>query len=71
VTARRLVVKDPAGQVPAADARGRPLAHWEIDLTGMPNADAIAPLSAAVQEQCNLGCWHDVSGYPLQPWGTE
>lgn len=42
----------------------------EIDLTGIPNADARAPLSVRVELMCDLGEWH-VAGdraLPLYPY---
>jgi hypothetical protein len=69
--ARRLVIQYPDGYKRFVDDRGCPLTHFQIDLTGIANANSQSPVSAVVQEQCNLGCWHDRDSYPLAPWGTE
>jgi hypothetical protein len=68
---RRLVVKEVDKRMFLTHADGRPLEHWQIDLTGIHNADTRTPLTAVVQEQCNLGCWHDRDSYRLLPWGPE
>lgn len=68
---RRLVIRDVNGALLAADALGHPLAHWQIDLTGIPNANAAAVMTAVVQQQCNLGCWHDAESIALPCWGSD
>jgi hypothetical protein len=42
--------------------------HDQIDLTGLYNNSARDPLMAVIQEQCNLGCWHDKDRVPLPIW---
>jgi hypothetical protein len=68
---RRLVIRDTNGELLAADALGHPLAHWQIDLTGIPNANSRATMTAVVQEHCNLGCWHDSAKLQLPCWGSD
>ena len=68
---RRLVLRDTNGELLLTDRFGRPLPHFQIDLTGIQHANSQCAILAAVQEQCNLGCWHDVSANPLPPWGAD
>jgi hypothetical protein len=59
---RRLIV---------TDTNGSPLQvsnHYQIDLTDIHNADSRTPLHATVQEQCNLGCWHNYESVRLPHW---
>lgn len=64
---RRLIVRDVVGsQYPLSHN-----AHREIDLTGLVHANTQSPIYAVVQEQCNLGCWHDTSLNDLQCWGPD
>jgi hypothetical protein len=65
---RRLVVRDVNGES-LMNRDGRE--HWQIDLTGIPNANSRATLTAVIQEQCNLGCWHDTQTLTLPPWGAD
>jgi hypothetical protein len=69
---RRLVVKDvllSASPVRAFDDIY--MHHADIDLTGVPHADTRSPMYAVIQEQCNLGCWHDVNRTYLPCWGSD
>jgi hypothetical protein len=61
---RRLVIQAPNG---AIITDGDQLVA--IDLTGLPNADARAPLRAVMQQQCDLAHWHDMNnGTELPLW---
>jgi hypothetical protein len=40
-----------------------------LDLTDLLNADSRAPLTAVVEEQCDMGHWHRRAGIPLPCWG--
>ena len=68
---RRLIIRDVNGEMLAADNYGQPLQHWEIDLTSVANANSQVPLLAVVQEQCNLGCFHDTDKITLPQWGND
>lgn len=65
---RRLIIRDVTAAQVIADNFGRPLQSYQIDLTGLANADSRCPLMAVVQEQCNLGCWHDRDEGRLPCW---
>jgi hypothetical protein len=65
---RRLVVTD-AVSPNGTDGYGH--RHTQIDLTGIKHANSQIPMYAVVQEQCNLGCWHDVSHVELPYWGSD
>ena len=68
MTARRIVLIDCNGsRYPYASAND----HWCIDASGVPNANTQYPLQVAVEEQCNMGCWHIRSRHELDPWGSE
>ena len=71
LTGRRLVVKGPDDRVLLTDASGEPTPHYQIELTGIANANSQYPMRAVVQEHCSLGCWHDVSTQDLVYWGTD
>lgn len=68
---RRLIIRDTNGEMLAADNYGRPLQHYQIDLTAVANANVQALMMGVVQEQCNLGCWHDKDMIELMPWGAD
>jgi hypothetical protein len=63
---RKLVIKQASGAVLNEDQK---YAHWQIDLTDVPNANATCPLVGVIQTQCNLGCWHDYDTFQLPLWG--
>lgn len=42
-----------------------------IDLTEIPNADAAAPLSLEVEQQCDLDHWHQVARQPLPNYDVQ
>jgi hypothetical protein len=42
-----------------------------IDLTGIINANAQAPLELEVQQRCDLGHYHQLERIPLAPWGSD
>jgi len=59
----RLVIYAPNGApVGTADA---------IDLTGIPNADAAAPMRIVVERQCNMGVWHQIADGPMPLYDPE
>lgn len=66
--ARRLIVADNAYADHAEGFGGK---HNQIDLTGIVHANSQFGMYAIVQEQCNLGCWHNVTRYELAPWGND
>jgi hypothetical protein len=68
---RRLIIESYAGHMITANDLGYPLHHYQIYLTGIVNANTAVPITAAVQEQCSLGCWHTVSHSDLLPWGSD
>lgn len=68
---RRLIVRDSCGEQLVHDACGRPIKHFQIDLTAVPHANSRAGMTAVVQEQCNLGCWHDQTTMDLPCWGAD
>ena len=47
----RLVLVAPHGGV---------ISDRELDLDGIPNANAQSPISIIVQQQCDLGHWHQM-----------
>ena len=57
---RRLVIKD----VDDGDLAS-------LDLTGMFNANTLAPLLAVVEEQCDMLHWHQIGKVPLPCWGPD
>jgi len=61
---RRLIVRLRDGE----DIRVGP--HHQISLTAVPHADTRVPITAVVQQECDLGCWHDVSTTDLPCWGS-
>jgi hypothetical protein len=69
---RRLIVTDTNGSQLKTDDHYEPLQHYQIDLTGIANANSTMPWCATIQEQCNLGCWHDLpyGVVKLPIWGT-
>lgn len=68
---RRLIIRDANGEQILSDEYGHPLMHYEIDLTAVANANHTAPIKVIVQEQCNLGCFHDKASSILPFWGAD
>lgn len=64
---RRLVLYGPNGAEITHDAL-RSHEVGRMDLGGIPNADASAPLLVMVQERCNMGTWHGIATVNLPCW---
>jgi hypothetical protein len=48
------------------------MAHTDqINLTGVPNANAAMPLMLHIQQQCELGCWHTIDKMEIPPYGND
>jgi len=45
--------------------------HHQLDASDLPNANNMFPLHVAVEEQCNLGDWHQTQKVALSPWGES
>jgi hypothetical protein len=73
---RRLIVVYPAGDpVRIHDSQkrdhGPSMAHDQINLTGIPNANTQCPLMIYLQEMCELGDWHTMDKIMLPPYGND
>jgi phosphosulfolactate phosphohydrolase-like enzyme len=55
----RLVLIAPNGARVVPEVGSEPIA---LDLSHIPNADAVAPMAIAVEQRCDLGSWHVVGG---------
>jgi len=58
---RRLILRD---------VDGRLLADRVMVLTGLDHADTRAPITAEVQQQCDMQHWHTLNSWTIPAWGT-
>jgi hypothetical protein len=68
---RRLIITDVSGSQLLTNDFGQPLQHFQIDLTDIANRNACMPMHATVQQQCNLGCWHNYESCLLPFWPAD
>jgi hypothetical protein len=64
---RRITILD-TNMYPMTGLDGEPMI---IDVSGIPHANTQACLMVQVQEQCDLGFWHQSSLQQIPPWGAD
>jgi hypothetical protein len=64
----RLVLINPNGTQVGLAGRFRER-EAALDMTGLPNANAAAPMIIEVHQQCEMGSWHPVGRTELPCWG--
>lgn len=62
---RRIIVRDRSGE------RIGSMEHDTIDASNVAYNNAGWGVYAIVQEECNLGHWHDTQSVVLAPWGDN
>jgi hypothetical protein len=67
VKATRLVLVQPNGAQQGLEGRFIE-GQSALDLTGLPNANAAAPIVVEIHQQCDMGSWHAVGRVDLPCW---
>lgn len=53
------------------EPNGRERTDAQLNLTGFPNANAQSPLMVSVQQECDMGHWHQVGAHDLPLYDVE